>query len=208
MKNKKVLYIIIPILILITGLAWYFLYFINTPSYAVNKVREAYEKHDLDTFKRYVDTHAVMDAAFDDLIVAEDKINGNNVLTNSFAIGIIKLLKPHVVDLMEEELENKVKTDPSKQAVQATPKKKQADPITEAMQSNLRKRFPTDSLTVKNITIAKTEAGQAICTVIVFNKKNNKTQNIDLLMHVNQKEDWQIYKTKNLVEFLVETNNK
>lgn len=206
MNKKKILYIAAPVLIALLGLCWYFLYFVNTPSYAINKAREAYQKHDLPTFKRYVDTRAVMDSAFDDLLIAEDKINNTKLFSNSFALGIVKLLKPTVVDLMERDLENRIISDSSKSTPNANskPKREVQDPITEAMEKNMSRRFPADSLTLKDIKISSREKNQAVCTIVVFNKNTNKNHNIELLMHVNNSDEWQVYKTKNLVEFIIE----
>ena len=73
--NKKKWFIVSILLAVLAGAAFYFLYFIKTPAYALNETRLAVQEHDTTKFTRYVDVNSVMDNAFDDIIKAESKIN-------------------------------------------------------------------------------------------------------------------------------------
>ena len=73
--NKKKWFIVSILLAVLAGAAFYFLYFIKTPAYALNETRLAVKEHDTTKFTRYVDVNSVMDNDFDDIIKAESKIN-------------------------------------------------------------------------------------------------------------------------------------
>lgn len=49
---------------------WYFLYYTKTPEYAMQKIQDAFEKHDWQTFQKYVDMDALLDSSSEALIQA------------------------------------------------------------------------------------------------------------------------------------------
>ena len=79
MQSKKKWFVVFILLAALAGAAFYFLYFIRTPAYALNEARVALQQHDSAKFSRYVDVPSVMDNAFEDIIKAESKINNDNV---------------------------------------------------------------------------------------------------------------------------------
>ena len=70
-----------------------FLYWVRTPIYSINIIKEAVQKHDVATFERHVDMDTLYTKAFDDFLVATDKIEGKNSLNNPLAIGFSQMLK-------------------------------------------------------------------------------------------------------------------
>ena len=66
---------------------------------------------------------SVLDNAFEDIIKAESKINNDNLFSNPFALGILHMLKPSVVDLMKQEALDKIAAKPAQEekAVAAGP---------------------------------------------------------------------------------------
>ena len=63
--NKKKLIFGGVILVLVLVAAWYFMYFTKTPGYALNQAREAYTKHDVATFKKYVDVESIVGSGYE-----------------------------------------------------------------------------------------------------------------------------------------------
>ena len=83
MQNNKKYFMAVPIILILLSLAYYFLHFIKTPSYAVNEIRTAIEQKDKVKFQQRVDVDNILNKAFDDLIIAESKINNDNIITIS-----------------------------------------------------------------------------------------------------------------------------
>ena len=55
MKSKKTLALILVLVAVLAGAAFYFLYFIRTPAYALNQARLALKEHNTQKFEQYVD---------------------------------------------------------------------------------------------------------------------------------------------------------
>ena len=160
MNKKGKLFAGILALVLCAGAAFYFLYFIRTPLYAANQVREAIKVHDAVKFQRYVDTKSVMDNAFEDIIKAESKINNDNIFSNPFALGILHMLKPAVVDLMTQEALDKVANKPAEQAAAG-------DPVPDAMRRNMERHVPVDKFQLRELQVTKKEDQKAIVTLVL-----------------------------------------
>lgn len=82
MKNKKTIAFVLVIVAVLLGAAFYFLYWLRTPAYALNQVRLAVKEHNTAKFERYVDLDSLMSNAFEDIIKAESKINNDNLFSN------------------------------------------------------------------------------------------------------------------------------
>lgn len=197
MKNKKTIFLLFIIIAALAGAAFYFLYFIRTPLYALNAARQAMQQHDAVKFERYVDVRSVMDNAFEDIIKAESQINNDNLLSNPFAISILHMLKPSVVELMQQEVLDKIAAKPADG-------KKNADPVPDAMKRNMERHIPLDKLTVKDLQLTKIDANGATATLALHNAYLDKDFIAQLQMAVNDKGDWQIKKVANLSELIVQ----
>lgn len=176
MQSKKKWFVVFILLAALAGAAFYFLYFIRTPAYALNEARVALQQHDSAKFSRYVDVPSVMDNAFEDIIKAESKINNDNVFSNPFALGILHMLKPSVVDLMTQEALDKIAAKPDN-----TPKQP-ADPVPDAMKRNLERHIPIKNLTVKDLKLSKHEGETAKATLVLHNNELDKDFIAELLM--------------------------
>lgn len=196
--NKKKLLAILIVLAALAGAAFYFLYFIKTPAYALNEARVAVREHDQTKFTRYVDVSSVMDNAFEDIIKAESKINNDNVFSNPFALGILHMLKPSVVDLMSKEALARVAQ--SKQ--DAAPDPQPADPVPDAMKRNLERHIPLDKMTLKDLKLTKHDGDNATATLVLHDDALAKDFVAELVMQHNDKGDWQIKKVGNLVQLI------
>ncbi|MDY4921020.1 MAG: hypothetical protein SO119_08140 [Phascolarctobacterium sp.] len=197
MKSKKTLALILALVALAAAAAFYFLYFIRTPAYALNQARLAVKEHDTVKFERYVDVQSVMDNAFEDIIKAESKINNDNVFSNPFALGILHMLKPSVVDLMKQEALERVANKPAQQD-------KAVDPVPDAMKRNMERHIPLDQLKFKDIKLTKHEGGKAIATLVLANESLNKDFIASLQLELNAQDDWQIKKVANLSDLIIQ----
>ena len=196
--NKKKWFILIILLAAIVGAAFYFLYFIRTPAYALNEARLAVREHDTAKFSRYVDVPSVMDNAFEDIIKAESKINNDNVFSNPFALGILHMLKPSVVDLMSKEALARVAA--TKQDEQQN--KDAVDPVPDAMKRNLERHIPLDKMQLKDLQLAKQDGDNATATLVLHDEALGKDFVAELAMKHNDKGDWQIKSVSNLAQLI------
>ncbi len=201
-KNKKTL-LLLPVLLLICAMGYYFLYWCRTPLYAVNEVRDSVKNHDVVRFEKYVDLHSVIDKAFEDIIVAESKINNDNLTSNPFAMGILHMLKPSVVDLLVEEAKAAI-ADNKEENEQSSKPQRKTDPITDAMRSNIEKKIYIDKLKVDDIELESTQDNEAVVALTLKHKETDQDFILKLKMLANDEGIWQIKGITNLVDFIVE----
>ena len=197
MKSKKTLTLILVLVAVLSGAAFYFLYFVRTPAYALNQARLALREHNTAKFEQYVDLQSVLDNAFEDIIKAESKINNDNLFSNPFALGILHMLKPSVVNLMKQEALDRIAAKPEQE-------EKVADPVPDAMRRNLERHIPLDKLSVKDLKLEKQETGKATATLVLHDANLQKDFLANLLMEANDKSDWQVKKVSNLSELIIQ----
>ena len=197
MKSKKTLTLVLILVATLLGAAFYFLYWVRTPAYALNQTRIALKEHNTAKFEQYVDLDSVLGNAFEDIIKAESKINNDNLFSNPFALGILHMLKPSVVDLMKQEALDRIAAKPQQE-------QQAADPVPDAMRRNMERHIPLDKLSVKDLKLAKQDKGQATATLVLHDSNLEKDFLATLLMEANDKSDWQIKKISNLSELIIQ----
>ena len=197
MKSKKTLTLVLILVATLLGAAFYFLYWVRTPAYALNQTRLALKEHNTAKFEQYVDLDSVLGNAFEDIIKAESKINNDNLFSNPFALGILHMLKPSVVDLMKQEALDRIAAKPQQE-------QQAADPVPDAMRRNMERHIPLDKLSVKDLKLAKQDKGQATATLVLHDSNLEKDFLATLLMEANDKSDWQIKKISNLSELIIQ----
>ncbi len=68
--KAKCIFVLGVILFLgICGIFWYFFVYAKTPEYSVQMIQKAVERHDKERFREYVDLDAVLDDAYDELVL-------------------------------------------------------------------------------------------------------------------------------------------
>lgn len=204
-SKNKIFFILLPLIAVFAALFYYFVYWCNTPLYAVNEVRNSVQNHDVEKFEKYVDLHSVLDKAFEDVIMAESKINNDNIASNAFAMGILRMIKPAVVDLLVEETKASIANQSTEQKQAAAGSNTgRKDPIADAMRNNLEKKLSLDKLKIKDISLQDSKKGQAIVSLIVHHQELNKDFELKLKMLLTENDVWQIKEFTNLTEFIYE----
>lgn len=87
---------------------WYFLYWVKSPSYSLNLIREAVQNHDVETFHRHVDTKTLYGQLYDDVVGYSLEKEGMN---NPLAAGFAAALKPAVVEALIEKTDEAIARD-------------------------------------------------------------------------------------------------
>ncbi len=202
MKNKKLYALILLAAILLGGAAFYFLYFVRTPAYALNAAREAYKKHDVAKFEQYVDTKSVAESAFEDILKGESKINHDGIFSNPFALGILHMLKPAVTNLMEQEIRDHVANKPEESQNEAAAQN--VDPVPDAMRRNMERHVPLKKMVFKDISISSHQDDKAVASLILHSNEYDKDFVVELDMQKNEEGAWKIKRMGNLADLIVE----
>lgn len=199
--SKKKYLLLIPVVAIIAALGYYFLYWTRTPMYALQAARQAITQHDEEKFERYVDINSVMDKAFDDFIAVESQPDGENFAANPFAMGILHMLKPAVVELMVTETKESIANSG---ASTDSDQPQRVDPVTDAMRKNMENKIQLDKLSIKDVSLVNNTNGKAQVAVVVHNSSLDKDFTLDVNMEHNDNGDWQIKEISNLKDFIKE----
>lgn len=204
MTPKKLLLCLVPVALAVGAVSYYALYFIKTPAFAVKEVVVAVREHDVERFQRHVDVKRVISKSFDDIIVAESTLNKDNIASNPFALGILHLLKPTVVDLLTQEALKEVGKAPSPKEGAPGAKEEKRDPVSDAMKDTVKRKVFYKHLKLKDLSLDKAGEKQATVRLLVHNDLVDKDFTLLLAMERNQDEVWQITEISNLSSVLVE----
>lgn len=179
--------------------AFYFFYWVKTPTYSLNIIKEAVQKHDVTTFERHVDMDTLYTKAFDDFIVATDKIEGKNSLANPLAAGFIQMFKAPVVAALKAATIEGIKGEDKN----ATAKKDDAA----NMANNIKGRSGLDKAVFKDVSVISTEGDTALVAIKLHNRKVDKDFSLKVKMTKLDDGKWKLKEVANLVEFMVEVDN-
>ena len=183
---------------ILCALAYYFLYWTKTPVYSANIIRESIAKHDVVTFEKHVDMDTLYGKGYDDAIIAIDRIEGNGISTNPFAMGILQMMKPAIVNELKAKTLEEIKGVDNGQSS----KKNQATKMAE----DLQEKADVKNADFKDITVVSKENGEAIVALTLHNKKFNKDFELKVKMAELQDGTWKLKEITNLVDFLVEVD--
>lgn len=201
-KGNKLLLLLATFIAGLCAFGYYFLYWCQSPVYAVNEVRSSIANHDVEKFEKYVDLHHLIDNAFEDIIIAESKINNNNITANPFAMGILHMLKPTVVNLLVEEAKAEIASTEKNSDSAA----KKQDPIADAMKKNIENKVYLNKMKLNDIDLEEVNGDKAVVNLTLTHKETNQDFNLKLKMMLNDDEVWQIKEVTNLVDFILEVN--
>lgn len=183
------------IVVVLCALAFYFLYYIKTPSYSLNIVREAVAKHDVATFEKHVDLDKVLDKGFDDLIAAEVQ-KGEDSLANPFVAGIINMIKPALVNGVKADILSKVKGEAKAE--------KQNENIAQKFVDKAF-RGKTESFTIEDVSEVSETGENAVIALSMRHKLAGSEIELRLNMAKLSDGTWRVVGIDNLAEFLAAT---
>lgn len=200
-KRKKLAAAIGCATVLLVGIIlWYFMYFIKTPAYSLNLVRESIEKHDLVKFNKHVDLESVLARGYDDLIEAmletDSTLKGNEC---SFALKLAKGFKGLATTALKEGTQRFVETG-------SWDKAKQGDSADEKAASKMNSGKYFDAAGVKKsefkgIEYTKKEGKIATVGLKLRDKELDKEYVLDVKMRELEDGSWQVVEFANLKEY-------
>lgn len=188
---------------IICGLAFYFFYWIKTPTYSLGLIRDSIQKHDVVTFEKHVDLDTLYNKGFNDAMIAMGKIEGNDIMSNPFAAGIIQMMKPAVVSALKEATLNTVKGDTNTNQTQQDNNSNQQGVDTKAFSKNLESKSGMEDSTFSGATVISEENGEAIVAITLHNNKVDQDFKLNVKMTKLDDGSWRVKEITNLVDFLI-----
>ena len=202
-NNKSRLYIIAGIVVLaIIGLLFYFLYWVKTPAYSLNLIREAIEKHDLVKFEKHVDTESLYNRAFDEVV--QKNLTNSGYENNQLVMGLIGMLKKTAVDELINQTKKYVETGDFEIPGQKVAPAKTNQPDGKDVATNLNKNAGISYIQFKGIENTQKDGKIAVVTTKVYDKRVGKDFVIKLKMRELENGEWKVVEAANLTEYLEE----
>jgi hypothetical protein len=198
MKKVFIIILILVLLLLAAGAGYYYFIFSKTPTYAFMQIKKAYDTHDVELFKKYVDVDSFCEQTVDDYVtwISQSDLadTGTDVwseLGSSIAKGMIGLMKPQMVTEMKKGLLDSVENNSINSSSSQTYSLK--DTISSL--SNLQSFFNSNSIsTVKNGKITTLK-------FTIHNDQYNSDLELDLLLRESGNH-LQVVKMSNLLDYL------
>lgn len=199
--NRKLLSISVLLIIIFGGLAWYFLYFIKTPSYSLNLIKDSVERHDVAKFNKHVDLDSVLSRGYDDLMavmIETDKSITPEAMT--FVNGFVKMFKSPVVSGLKDGLTRFVETgnwEDNQEADVAKGNQPKIDPNKLTDKSGLK------NSSFKGVAYTKKDGKIATVGLKIFDKEANQEFILDVKMRELDDGTWQLAEISNFKEYIL-----
>ena len=204
--SKNRLFIIAGIVTLvIVGILFYFLYWVKTPAYSLNLIREAVEKHDLVKFEKHVDTESLYNRAFDEVV--QKSLSESGYANNQLAMGIVGMMKKTVIDELVGQTKKYVETGDFEATNPNNGAKKTNQPDGKEMASNINKNAGISYIQFKGIEDTNKDGKIAVVSVKIFDKKIGKDFIAKLKMRELDNGEWCLVDVANLTDYLTEREN-
>ena len=189
--KKIILIVSVFILIILSMTGGWFLYYTKTPTYSLGIIKTAIEQHDLETFKEHVDIDTLLNSAIDDLIE-----NNDGIEKNALASGVIKTLKPNMIEEFKKEIYASVE-DTS---------------INQKTSKNTSEVVKDSPLLKKKtiIGIGNTSKDGKVATVEIKVNDEALGEEFTFLINMREKKDgtWQVIKVSNIIEYIKKFQKK
>lgn len=186
---------------------WYFSYYTKSPDYAVERIREAFEKHDQDMFLRYVDLDTVLDSATDALLLGV--VEADEQMTSeakASMMGYMRMFKTPMMMTFKQEILHYVASggwSKSDAEVQAE------NPLDN---NAVLSRTGLKGIEFRQIdyVTADEDAGTAVAGIRVFQSEIGEEFVFAVELAQDEEKGWQVKSIQNFREFvmLVERSNK
>lgn len=190
MEQKKP--VIAGAAILLCAALYYFLYFVRTPEYSLNLIREAVQKHDMIAFERHVDTDHVCNKMVDDYMAALTSKE-----SDPMTIGLMNMMKPTLATTLKELVIEEVRGEGQKPP---KTKNKEVVEITDTLTENI-----FNDMDFKSASVIYREGNEAVVAIAFVHPDYNKPVELKVKMVQLDSGKWRVKEIANLMEFLGET---
>ena len=190
-SHKKIILIVGAIVILAAMAAFYLLYWVKTPQYSLNIIKESVAKHDLMTFERHVNLQNISTQAIDDMIATtispEDR-------KNPLILGMINIVKAAAVPTFITQAQKYVETGKFAKL------NEQNDG--QVIVASVAERTGLMTMEFKGIEKTSRNKDEAIVTIKIWDQQLEK--NFELQLKMKQLDDgtWCLDSISNLKTFM------
>jgi len=189
--KKILIFLLIPIFLF----GYYHYYYKQTPKYSLYQAYNAYEDHDITTFRKYVDIEGLSSNIVDDLIkhsieTAEKSTDEWEEMGQKSAEGLVELLKPTLIDLISKQISELVETGNIEE-------REKGEGI-----SNLWRNTVEDKIKFEGVKYIKKDGKLAFLGLNYYKQEKNSEINIELKMR-RIENYWQVATINNLNQLLV-----
>ncbi|MGI6588117.1 MAG: hypothetical protein ACOX2N_04955 [Peptococcia bacterium] len=195
LKNKKrhLCCVIGLIIVLLVGILGY-KYWTGTPLYSLKMVAKAVEKHDLINFKKYVDVDSVVSRMIDQSIEYEMSSEPDDAM-NDFAMGIVQLIKPKMVDMVKDEIYSYVEKGTFEE------KETSDDELSFSLSDIFKNTSDVQSIQFKGVDYVKKSDNVALVGLKIYNCIFEKELIVEVKMR-DMKKYWQVAEINNFAALI------
>ena len=206
MTGKQRNIIIGALIVVLCALAYYFFYWIKTPQYSLNLIRDAVKTHNTEKFERHVDLDTLLNKGYDDVIAYYMKTEGKDLGGfQAIAVGAAQLVKPSVTAALKADILKSVSGDKEigNDKSSGSLNKNQNNQQNQQNQlNNAVDKIANNNTEVKDISVIAKEADVSTVAITLFNKDLNKNFDLKLKMNKLENGEWRIKEITNLIELL------
>lgn len=200
--GKKIYAIATVVILIVVGIGGY-MYYKRTPTYTLSLIRDSVQKHDYETFSKHVDTKNLLSTAFDDIVTHTMGDLQEQKGLNAMAAGLVNLMKPSIVDALQNKIEQAVKGGDSKPADNAQSANKNIN--TEKAANNMQEKLHFDRTKFKDVAYTNDNGdGFSIVGITLTDEFLSKDFILELKMKQLDDGTWQILNIYNLNDYLTE----
>lgn len=201
-KKTGIIAAVVAVVLIVGGIAGY-MYYKRTPTYTFNLIKTSVEKHDWDTFSKHVDTKNVISTSFDAFVESamesEDDVDED---MKGMVSGFAKLLKPSIVEAMNDEIEQWVKTGEKKSSEKKEGSKDEQNAQSAA--DNMTKETGFDKSSFKGVAYTKDDGDFSLVGINIEDSQLKRDFTLELRMRQLDDGTWQILEISNLKDYLLE----
>lgn len=206
MKKSKVGIIVgIIAVIILGGLGFYYGYYVRTPEYSLNIIRESVKNHDVSTFEKHVDLDKLLDGAVDDII--EATMSDQKDAGSELAKGFIEMMKPSLVsELKKQVLETVEGTEESSSSSSSSSGGNKKDEA--AQDEAVEDQAGLKNADFKEIAYVKKDGKKATVGLKVSHPSLDEDYVLDLAMVQLEDGSWQVTRLTNLKDYVKAVQEK
>ena len=196
-KVKIVCALILSVILLLTGLFWYFRIYTKTPNYALKSIETALDTQNVKMFHRYVQLDSILDSGYDEFIAGMMEADFRHSREDSAALDdFAKMLKPAFVKMLRDAIDLRLSTG-EWSASGSNAEDEEAE--------NILLRTGLQDLTLRSVVhLADDGNGQIVVADVLTHQAEadaDFTFKIELVPSENG--DWQVVRIQNLHEYAV-----
>ena len=196
-KVKIVCALILGVILMFTGLFWYFRVYTKTPNYALKSIETALDTQDVKMFHRYVRLDSILDSGYDEFMAGMMEMDFRHSREDSAAIDdFTKMLKPAFAKMLRDAIDLRLSTGEWTASDSS---------IGDGETENILLRTGLQDLTLRSIVhLSIDESGRtALADILSHQSEADADFTFKAELIPSENGDWQVVRIQNLYEYAV-----